>query len=596
MPRPYGEIITFYSYKGGTGRSMVMANVGYLLAAGKDYGSPQVLLIDWDLEAPGLERFFGIDTPVGPGLIDYLTDMKGVYSSEAPDGRLPESMARDPNAITIFEDAADKLPLKKYYAAVKGQPNLFLMHAGYRPSGAPASQDSYWEKVREFDWSQFYHDYGSFLTHFRETLMARFDYVLIDSRTGLTDIGGICTRVMPEKLVLVFAPNHQNIDGIVSVATKAIDYRLASRDPRSLMVFPVASRIDASASALRITWREGGRVRDDEVAGYQPRFEELLRDAYQLDRCDLGDYLDATQIPHDSDYAYGEAIAAAIDGTNDRFGIGYACEQLTRRLARLTAPWEALDDQSGDGQGSVFISYRRADSAATGRLYDDLAALLGRDRVFIDVGSVGVGEDWGTAIDAQLAAAAAVIVVIGKDWIAPGWGADPGNPGESAELPDFVRGEIATALRRKIRVIPVLLDEAEMPAPGQLPPDLQPLARRQAITLRSSSWDRDINRLASALSSVTGPAPSRPTAPAPPLDSLRGQPDSSVQPGDSTPQPADEAPRSESAAPQSTDSPPRSSPATEGEPVKQSGWARIAAWFRSVFGSTAPEEPLDRRR
>jgi MinD-like ATPase involved in chromosome partitioning or flagellar assembly len=503
MPGLYGQIITFYSYKGGTGRSMVMANVGHLLATGKDYGSPKVLLIDWDLEAPGLERFFGADAPVGPGLIDYLTEMKEIYSAEAPRGRLPESMARDARASAIFEAAADKFPLKKYYTAVKRRPNLFLMSAGYRSLDAPARQDSYLEKVREFDWSQFYHNYGSFFTHLREALMTSFDYVLIDSRTGLTDIGGICTRVMPEKLVLVFAPNHQNIDGVISVATKAINYRLASRDPRSLMVFPVASRIDASASALRITWREGGKIRGEEIVGYQARFEELLRDAYRLDRCDLGGYLDATQIPHDSDYAYGEAIAADIDGTRDRFGIGYACEELTRRLVRLTAPWEAVDEQPGEG--SVFISYRRADSAAAGRLYDDLVTQLGHDRVFMDVGSVGVGEEWSTAIEAQLGAAAVMIVLIGKDWTTRGWGSVPGSPGESADPPDFVRGEIATALRHELRVIPTLLDDAEMPAPDQLPADLRPLARRQVISLRSSSWHRDVNRLASALMSVTGP-------------------------------------------------------------------------------------------
>src|SRR6266849_2100259 len=86
MPRPYGDIITFYSYKGGTGRSMVLANVGYLLATSQDYGNPQVLLIDWDLEAPGLERFFGADALPGPGLIDYLTDMQEHYVREAAGG------------------------------------------------------------------------------------------------------------------------------------------------------------------------------------------------------------------------------------------------------------------------------------------------------------------------------------------------------------------------------------------------------------------------------------------------------------------------------------------------------------------------------
>src|SRR5262245_55706456 len=120
MPRPYGEIITFYSYKGGTGRSMVMANVAHILTTGESYASPKVLLIDWDLEAPGLERFFGASAAAAPGLIDYLTDMKRFYSREALRDPLPESMANDPRAIAIFEAGSAEFPLKKYYEAVDG--------------------------------------------------------------------------------------------------------------------------------------------------------------------------------------------------------------------------------------------------------------------------------------------------------------------------------------------------------------------------------------------------------------------------------------------------------------------------------------------
>src|SRR5260370_23218788 len=282
MPRPYGDIITFYSYKGGTGRSMVLANVGYLLATGQDDGTARVLLIEWDLEAPGLERFFGADPLPGPGLIDYLTDMQEHYFREAADIRLRESMARDPNAIKVFESGAKSHPLKHYYRAIGGLSNLFLMPAGSRSSDDSAGPENYWEKVRGFDWEHFYHYQGSFFTHLRQVLMEDFDYVLIDSRTGLTDIGGICTRVMPEKLVLVFAPNHQNIDGVMNVAAKSIGYRRASRDPRGLTLFPVASPLDASPSARRVTWPDGRDIRGEKIIGYQERFEKLLRDADPL--------------------------------------------------------------------------------------------------------------------------------------------------------------------------------------------------------------------------------------------------------------------------------------------------------------------------
>jgi len=502
MSRRFGEIITFYSYKGGTGRSMILANVGHLLSTSQAYGKKRVLLIDWDLEAPGLERFFAeANKPDGPGLIDYLTDMAKLYQRQAPDARLPESMARDPQAIAIFNAGTRDYPLRHYVTYIRGRRDLQLMHAGCRSAGGPAGEDDYGEKVRGFGWDRFYHQYGSFFTHFREMLMDQYDYVLIDSRTGLTDIGGICTRVMPEKLVLVFAPNHQNIDGVLSVATKSISYRKASRDPRSLTIFPVASRIDASASALRTIWWRGGEIRGEQILGYQETFEQLIREAYRLDRCNLGDYFDATQIPYDSDYAYGEAIAAAIDGTHDRFGIGYACDQLARRLVQQTAPWETPTERQGSG--SVLISYRRTDSAAAaGRLSNTLSEWLGPDHVIMDSPPVRVGVAGSTAAEPQLDNAAAVVVLIGTDWLDSGR-----SPKRSRQrrANDFIDDEIAAALERDLLVIPVLLDDAEMPTHAQLPPAIQPLADLRPISLRFSSWDRDVYRLASILMPIIVP-------------------------------------------------------------------------------------------
>jgi hypothetical protein len=60
--------------------------------------------------------------------------------------------------------------------------------------------------------------------------MQQFRYVLIDSRTGVTDTSGICTRLMPEKLVVVFAPNAQNLDGLQDVVRRAVNHRRNSSD------------------------------------------------------------------------------------------------------------------------------------------------------------------------------------------------------------------------------------------------------------------------------------------------------------------------------------------------------------------------------
>src|SRR5262249_26638061 len=79
----------------------------------------------------------------------------------------------------------------------------------------------------------------------------------------------------------------------------------------------------------------------DEIPGYQKAFEDLFEDLYELDECDLRAYFDATQIQHDSDYAYGEKIAA-LRGTTDRLSLGYAFANFTRRLTTLSVPWEPL--------------------------------------------------------------------------------------------------------------------------------------------------------------------------------------------------------------------------------------------------------------
>jgi MinD-like ATPase involved in chromosome partitioning or flagellar assembly/tetratricopeptide (TPR) repeat protein len=343
--RPFGEIVTFYSYKGGTGRSMALANVAYLLGTDNHYTRRNVLAIDWDLEAPGLQRYFRSGRERGSaeaqrGLIDFFRDVHAFYREKAPrpEGELAESRATDDQAARLFEAVMQRHSLAEHVQEVPGIPRLRLMAAGAR-----ISSPKYAEDVRKFDWEAFYLEYGSFFAHLREFLMKEYAYVLIDSRTGVTDISGICTRVMPEKLVAVFAPNRQNIDGVIETVRRATGYRQRSSDVRDLVVFPVASRLDAQASRLRTLWRKGGAFDDQEVAGYQPMFEALFRDIYGLDACRLEEFFSATEILHDSDYAYGERIAARA-GVTDRASIGHACANLTARLTKLNAPWEQMPE------------------------------------------------------------------------------------------------------------------------------------------------------------------------------------------------------------------------------------------------------------
>ncbi|MEM1150913.1 MAG: toll/interleukin-1 receptor domain-containing protein [Pseudomonadota bacterium] len=146
----------------------------------------------------------------------------------------------------------------------------------------------------------------------------------------------------------------------------------------------------------------------------------------------------------------------------------------------------------------VFISYRREDAAASaGRLFDHLCARLGRDEVFMDVDGIEIGADFHEVISEKVAACDALLAVIG-----PGWLSD-----RLQQEGDFVRIEIAAALQRDVRVVPVLLDGADMPTSDQLPDALKPLARRNAATLSHVRFVEDAGRLADALEKVLGASP-----------------------------------------------------------------------------------------
>ena len=140
----------------------------------------------------------------------------------------------------------------------------------------------------------------------------------------------------------------------------------------------------------------------------------------------------------------------------------------------------------------VFISYRRAEAVAYARgLYESLAERFGRERVFLDLKNIGPGEDFVEAITAAAQSCSAMIVLISRGW-------SRGAQGQE-DVDDYVRLEVATALERKIRVIPILIQGAAMPAPKDLPGDLSPLARRNAIAFSDTRWERDVEDLIGAL-------------------------------------------------------------------------------------------------
>lgn len=141
----------------------------------------------------------------------------------------------------------------------------------------------------------------------------------------------------------------------------------------------------------------------------------------------------------------------------------------------------------------IFISYRRADTAGyAGRIYDRLSARYGNQAIFMDVVDIGAGEDFVRVLEDAVQKCDVLIALIGKQWLEV---KDKDGNRRLDNPKDFVRIEIATALKRGVRVVPVLIGGAAMPSEYQLPRDLKMLSWRHAISLDHDSFVNDLSRL-----------------------------------------------------------------------------------------------------
>ena len=183
-------VITFYSFKGGVGRTMALVNVAAeLVRRGR-----KVLVVDFDLEAPGLETYKRLKSPKPHlGIVEYVTEFQ-----------------RTKQVPNLLDYIYETKPIGK-----KGG-RLWVMPAGRRDA-------AYHRALANLDWQRLYKDGDGFLL-FEDTKKGweveeklKVDYVLIDSRTGETDVLGICTRQLPDSVVVMFTPNEQNLAGLENV-------------------------------------------------------------------------------------------------------------------------------------------------------------------------------------------------------------------------------------------------------------------------------------------------------------------------------------------------------------------------------------------
>ena len=312
----HGKIITFYSYKGGTGRSMSLANVAWILAsAGK-----HVLAVDWDLEAPGLHRYFS------PFLRDKkLSATEGVINF-ADEYRQRAMTPADPNTLTDwYLDYAD---LSHYAARLDWD----FGNGGYLDFVPAGQQDAeYSGLVNSFNWETFFVNLGGnrLLDATKERLRVDYDYILIDSRTGVSDTSGICTVKMPDILVVCFTLNNQSIDGAASVA-----YDVFSKRADEVRIFPVPMRLD-----------------NGELKKLQARSEYAQKQFFQFPNnagtVSKSQYWADIPVSYVTYYAYDEVLAAFGEKDPKVASMLASSERLTSYLtdgavAKLSPPSESL--------------------------------------------------------------------------------------------------------------------------------------------------------------------------------------------------------------------------------------------------------------
>ncbi|MFM9556659.1 MULTISPECIES: FxSxx-COOH system tetratricopeptide repeat protein [Streptomyces] len=295
-----GQIITFYSFKGGVGRTLALANVAWILASrGK-----RVLVVDWDLEAPGLHSYFH-PLLTDPELrdTDGLIDLLRAYQ----DAVLLPGHPEVPQDDGWFRRTLDLTPY------VVGLDLRFA--SGGRLDFLPAGRQNaaYSDAVTSFDWRAFYKDLGGdkFLAALRTEMAVRYDYVLIDSRTGVTDTSGICTVLFPDLLVLGFVYNLQNIRGSAHVA------RAVTRGAkRTIRLLPVPMRVeDAERERLEVS-----RDRARDVFG--AHLSWVGEDSVER-------YWGDVEIPYKTFYAYEEILATVGDRPLQEGTVLKSCERLT---------------------------------------------------------------------------------------------------------------------------------------------------------------------------------------------------------------------------------------------------------------------------
>lgn len=295
---------------------MALANIGEILA---DRGY-NVIMCDWDFEAPGLERYFvderTAETDVEramahltsqPGLMDLLLEYKDTLAQPTKSPRTRRSRKDDASwqqigTLRLRRPSSYAFPVS---VARKRVGTLRLLTVGRRHGDANAR---YADAVRSFDWEEFYEQWAgdSYFEFLRKELDGdrttgldgAADIVLLDSRTGVTEHGGVCTHHLADLVVTLTAANDLNTSGTLWILQALSDPRLVEfRAGRALRLLPVASRIEQTSQK-------------EELVAFRNRFVEEFGRWLPVTRGSPAQFALASEIPYMPFYAFRERVVA----------------------------------------------------------------------------------------------------------------------------------------------------------------------------------------------------------------------------------------------------------------------------------------------
>lgn len=325
METKRGHVVTFYSYRGGTGRSMALANTACLLAA----AGKSVLVIDWDWQSPGQHVIFA---PHVKNAFAQIPDSDKAYSEHIGLLELLSQLYRNARPLVMrSEPGKDEIDTtlafvqESYidHCIIKTDiANLSLLKCG--------GMSTFYNGAMSFDWEQKWKDCPYLIFALMERLSHEYDYVLVDSTAGLGDIATICTAVVPDQLVFTVSPHRGNLEGGIPMLRQAAEYRQGSSDLRPLQIFPLLTLTDDREYDMRIAL----------IQQVETTFSALFREIYALKECSLQPYLYESEIPFFPWASYGDDIAVLKSKVNSINSLEGAYRRFFEHLTSGRLPWE----------------------------------------------------------------------------------------------------------------------------------------------------------------------------------------------------------------------------------------------------------------